>query len=280
VRKVAVKASATRPSGEIQPGSACYARRVGEGRAILIIEDEAPIRTGICDLLAYHGHRPTGVGDGERGLAEALAGRYALVILDVMLPGRDGFSICEALRAARPGLAILMLTARGREQDVLRGFEMGCDDYVAKPFSLSVLSARIEALLRRVPVSRDPVSVDSAGQDGEPAKLARTLSLGPLELDLDNLRARVGDRDIELTSRDLEVLEYLARERHRVVPRLDLLREVWGYERAEKLETRCVDMHVVKLRRRLAELLPEADSPIETVRGVGYRLRVPEGRGG
>jgi DNA-binding response OmpR family regulator len=259
---------------------------VGEGRAILVIEDEAPIRTGICDLLAYHGHRPTGVGDGERGLAEALAGRYALVILDVMLPGRDGFSICTALRAARPGLAILMLTARGREQDVLRGFEAGCDDYVAKPFSLSVLSARIEALLRRVPGSVEPdaesTGPESTGAEaaGSASKPARTLGIGPLELDLDNLRARVGDRFIELTSRDLEVLEYLARERHRIVPRLDLLREVWGYERAEKLETRCVDMHVVKLRRRLAELLPEADSPIETVRGVGYRLRVPEGQPG
>jgi DNA-binding response OmpR family regulator len=256
---------------------------VGEGRAILVIEDEAAIRTGICDLLAYHGHRPTGVGDGERGLAEALAGRYALVILDVMLPGRDGFSICTALRAARPGLAILMLTARGREQDVLRGFESGCDDYVAKPFSLSVLSARIEALLRRLPepAAPEPTDLESPTAASTAAnKPARTLGIGALELDLDNLRARVGDRFIELTSRDLEVLEYLARERHRIVPRLDLLREVWGYERAEKLETRCVDMHVVKLRRRLAELLPEADSPIETVRGVGYRLRVPEGQPG
>ncbi len=242
---------------------------MGEGRAILVVEDEAAIRTGICDLLAYHGHRPTGVGDGERGLAEALTGRYALVILDVMLPSRDGFSICEALRAGRPGQAILMLTARGREQDVLRGFECGCDDYVPKPFSLALLRARIDALLRRVAPSPDaPADL--------PEKPARVLSVGPLELDLDNLRARVGERDIELTSRDLEVLEYLARERHRVVPRIDLLREVWGYERAEKLETRCVDMHVVKLRRRLAELLPEAESPIETVRGVGYRLRVPE----
>jgi two-component system response regulator RegX3 len=241
---------------------------VSEGRAILVVEDEAAIRTGICDLLTFHGHHPTGVGDGERGLAEALSGRYALVILDVMLPGRDGFSICEALRAARPGQAILMLTARGREQDVLRGFECGCDDYVAKPFSLGLLRARIDALLRRVAVGPE--------LSGTPA---RTLVIGALELDLDNLRARVGERDIELTSRDLEVLEYLAREAHRVVPRIDLLRQVWGYERAEKLETRCVDMHVVKLRRRLAELLPEAASPIETVRGVGYRLRMPEGAG-
>jgi DNA-binding response OmpR family regulator len=195
------------------------------------------------------------------------------VILDVMLPGRDGFSVCEALRAARPGQAILMLTARGREQDVLRGFECGCDDYVAKPFTLALLRARIAALLRRAAPSPDEPEAEP--EAAAVAKPPRTLVVGVLELDLDNLRARVGARDIELTSRDLEVLEYLARERHRVVPRIDLLREVWGYERAEKLETRCVDMHVVKLRRRLAELLPEAESPIETVRGVGYRLRVP-----
>jgi DNA-binding response OmpR family regulator len=239
------------------------------GQAILIVEDEAPIRHGICDLLAYHGHQPIGIGDGEAGLAEALTGRYALVILDVMLPGRDGLQVCAQLRAARPGQAIMMLTALGREQDVLRGFECGCDDYVPKPFSLSLLRARIEALLRRVAPAPGEHPSDSA------TKPARTMSIGALSLDLDNLRARVGERDIELTSRDLEVLEYLARERHRVVPRIDLLREVWGYDRAEKLETRCVDMHVVKLRRRLAELLPDGESPIETVRGVGYRLRVP-----
>jgi DNA-binding response OmpR family regulator len=241
---------------------------VGSGRAILVVEDEAAIREGICDLLAYHGHTPTGVGDGERGLSEALTGGYALVLLDVMLPGRDGFSVCAALRAARPGQAILMLTARGREQDVLRGFECGCDDYLAKPFSLALLRARIDALLRRV------ASVGGGAESGPGP--SRTLTVGVLALDLDNLRARVGERDIELSSRDLEVLEVLVRERHRIVSRVELLREVWGYDRAEKLETRCVDMHVVKLRRRLAELLPEAESPIETVRGVGYRLRVPE----
>ncbi|MFV8752804.1 response regulator transcription factor [Nannocystaceae bacterium ST9] len=252
-------------------------------RAILVVEDEPAIRTGICDLLAYHGHRPTGVGDGIRGLELALAEDHALVILDVMLPGLDGFEICTRLRAAKPGQAILMLTARGREQDVLRGFECGCDDYVAKPFSIAILRARIEALLRRIPGEHDdPADLDEPRSPGPVARESvasdtRTLGLGKLELDLDNLRAKVGGQQIDLTSRDLEVLVYLARERHRVVPRLDLLREVWGYERAEKLETRCVDMHVVKLRRRLAELLPEAESPIETVRGVGYRLRVPEG---
>jgi DNA-binding response OmpR family regulator len=247
-------------------------------RAILVVEDEPAIRTGICDLLAYHGWRPTGVGDGNRGLELALAEDHALVILDVMLPGLDGFEICTRLRAAKPGQAILMLTARGREQDVLRGFECGCDDYVAKPFSIAILRARIEALLRRIPSVASPEDPPAEPSTRDASSSGtRTLELGPLELDLDNLRAKVGAVQIDLTSRDLEVLVYLARERHRVVPRLDLLREVWGYERAEKLETRCVDMHVVKLRRRLAELLPEAESPIETVRGVGYRLRVPEG---
>lgn len=252
----------------------------GRGRAILVVEDEAPIRQGICDLLAYHGHAPKGVGEGNAGLAEALRGAYDLVILDVMLPGLDGFAICEQLRAARPGQAIMMLTARGREQDVLRGFECGCDDYVAKPFSLSVLRARIEALLRRAPPRPSSPGADggegAGAGEGEGEEQPRTMSLGAIELDLDNLRARAGAAAIELTTRDLEVLEFLARERHRVVPRVDLLREVWGYERAEKLETRCVDMHVVKLRRRLGELLPDQPSLIETVRGVGYRLRIPE----
>lgn len=248
---------------------------VGRGRAssaILVVEDERAIREGICDLLAYHGHQPRGVGDGEAGLREALTGAYELVILDVMLPRRDGFSVCAALREARPGQAIMMLTARGREADVLRGFECGCDDYVAKPFSLSVLRARIDALLRR---SAKGSGGGASPDPAEDASAPETLRVGALELDLDNLRARAGEGCIELTARDLQVLTYLARERHRVVPRVDLLREVWGYERAEKLETRCVDMHVVKLRRRLAELFPGQPSPIETVRGVGYRLREP-----
>lgn len=252
---------------------------MADGRAILVVEDEAPIREGICDLLAYHGHRPTGVGDGQRGLDQALTGHYDLVMLDVMLPGLDGFAICERLRAARPGQAILMLTARGREQDVLRGFECGCDDYVSKPFSLAILRARIEALLRRrtEPADGETTGADTHGETSDEDRRARTRTLGALELDLDNLRARVGATSVELTTRDVDVLEYLAAEEHRVVPRIDLLREVWGYERAEKLETRCVDMHVVKLRRRLAELLPDQPSPIETVRGVGYRWRAPAG---
>src|SRR2546426_8541897 len=117
--------------------------------SILVVEDETAIRAGLCDLLAYHGYAPDGVDSGEDGLRRALASPYALVLLDVMLPGTSGFDVCRALRAERPRQAILMLTARGAEEDVLEGFRCGADDYVTKPFSVAELMARVEALLRR-----------------------------------------------------------------------------------------------------------------------------------
>jgi two-component system response regulator RegX3 len=223
---------------------------------ILVVEDEPSILSGICDLLAFHGHEAVGVDHGDDGLRQSLDGGYDLVLLDVMLPGIDGFSICRQLRAERPGQAILMLTAKGREEDILEGFEAGCDDYISKPFSVAQLAARVDALLRRV----------GAGQ------ARSSVTLGDLEVDLDNLRARVGDAQADLSPRDADVLAYLVRERHRAVSREDLLREVWGYPNPQALETRCVDMHIVKLRRKLAAILP-GEGPIETVRGVGYRLR-------
>lgn len=225
------------------------------GRArILVIEDEPAIRQGVCDLLAYHGHRPSGVGDGEEGLQKARTQDWDLVLLDVMLPGQDGFSICRQLRAEQPSVAILMLTAKGREEDVLEGFRSGTDDYVTKPFSMAQLVARVDALLRR------------AG-----SVQPRRWTLGPLELDADQLVVRHQGAEIQLSPRDLEVLAYLVEHRHRIVTREDLLRQVWGYRLTDHVETRCVDMHLVKLRRKLAELAPGI-SVIETVRGAGYRL--------
>jgi DNA-binding response OmpR family regulator len=229
---------------------------MSERARILVVEDEEPIRRGICDLLAYRGHAPVGVATGTEGLEEALSGAYDLLVLDVMLPGVDGFTICERAREAWPGQAILVLTARGREGDVLEGFQRGCDDYVAKPFSVAQLTARIEALLRRARTQRP-----------------RTLTLGPLTVDVGNLVARGEGGEVTLSARDVEVLAHLALER-RVVSREELLREVWGYQRVEGVETRCVDMHMVKLRRKLSRALPER-SVIETVRGAGYRLEVP-----
>ncbi len=221
---------------------------------ILVVEDEQPIREGICDLLAYHGCAPTGVDNGSAGLREALTGAYRLVILDVMLPEVDGFSICRKTREALPGQAILILTARGTESDILEGFRCGCDDYVAKPFSLALLTARVEALLRRA---------------GKPP--CARLELGPIVVLTGQLVARSAEAEVALSPRDVEVLSYMMQERSRIVSRRDLLRDVWGYEQVDEIETRCVDMHIAKLRRKLARL-GAGEPPIETVRGAGYRL--------
>ncbi|MEZ4322257.1 MAG: response regulator transcription factor [Myxococcota bacterium] len=226
---------------------------------ILVIEDEEAIRRGLCDLLAYHGHRPTPVADGDRGLAEALSGRFELCIVDVMLPGVDGFTICRRVREAHPSQALVLLTARGREEDVLEGFRAGCDDYVTKPFSVAQLMARVDALLRRA------------------AAPSTSWTVGTLEIDCDNLEIRSGGRVHPVSRRDVEVLQYLWKERHRIVPRTDLLQAVWGYAKPEAVETRAVDMHIVKLRRKLDEVM---DAPlIETVRGAGYRLLDPSAGG-
>ena len=219
---------------------------------ILIIEDEDAIRRGLVDLLAYHGHQPTPVADGTAGLQRALDERWDLLLVDVMLPGTDGFTITAQVRARHPGLGILLLTAKGAEADVLQGFQAGCDDYITKPFSIAQLVVRVEALLRRA--------------SAQPAKL----TLGPLEIDVDNLEVRCGAALQRLTLRDIEVLGYLSTHRGRIVSRTDLLRDVWGYAKVEAVETRAVDMHLVKVRRKLEELLP--DPVMETVRGAGYRL--------
>ncbi|MGH7804870.1 MAG: response regulator transcription factor [Candidatus Binatia bacterium] len=222
---------------------------------ILVVEDEASLRTGLCDLLAFRGYAPTAAGTGDEGLRLALGGRFALVLLDVMLPGLSGLDVCSELRAARPEQAILMLTARGAEEDVLEGFRRGADDYVTKPFSVSELMARVEALLRRAgrlprgdlaPFMLDRWRVDPAARS-----------------------ATNGKQAIELTRRELEMLALFARERGRIVSRRTLLLEVWGMSHVEKIRTRTVDVHVAKLRKKLG--LAES-GPLETVRGEGYRF--------
>ena len=222
--------------------------------AILVVEDEEPIRRGLCDVLAFHGYAPTGVATGEDGLREGRAGRHALVILDVMLPGRSGFDVCALLREEQPELPILMLTARGAEEDVLRGFRCGSDDYVTKPFSVSELLARVEALLRR------------SGRSGAHAEAA--FALGGLEVDPERRVARRDGREIALSRREVEMLALFAAEQGRIVSRRRLLRDVWGFAGADRVETRTVDMHVAKLRKKLGA----GRELIETVRGEGYRV--------
>ena len=222
---------------------------------VLVVEDEAAIRTGLCDVLAFRGYAPTGVGTGDDGLREASGGRYALIVLDVMLPGLSGFDVCTRVRAQLPEQPILMLTARGSEADVLEGFRAGADDYVTKPFSVAELMARVEALLRRA--GRLPRAEESAfefaGWAIDPAT---------------RVAARAAARE-ELSRLEVGVLALLARERGRIVSRRALLREVWGMAHADGVQTRTVDMHVAKLRKKLG--LDERGA-IETVRGEGYRF--------
>jgi two-component system response regulator RegX3 len=221
--------------------------------AILVVEDEAAIRGGLCDVLAFHGYAPTGVASGEEGVREALEGRYALVLLDVMLPGLSGFDVCRTVRARRPAQAILMLTARGAEADVLEGFRCGADDYMSKPFSIAELMARVDALLRRSgppPPPPEPFEFDVWRID--PAARSATCRAGA----------------VTLTAREVALLELLARERGRIVSRRRLLIEVWGLQHVDSIQTRTVDMHIAKLRKKIEAHAPGA---IETVRGEGYR---------
>ncbi len=222
---------------------------------ILVVEDEPAIQRGLCDVLAYHGHTPTAASTGEEGLREGSTGQYDLVLLDIMLPGKSGFEVCEELRALWPRLPILMLTARGAEEDVVRGFRCGSDDYVTKPFSIAELMARVDALLRR------------AGRT-ERAAPDPPFEIGGVRVEPERRIAIHEEGEIELSRRELELLSLLARERGRIVSRRTLLQEVWGFDRPDRLETRTVDMHIAKLRKKLG---PARDA-IETVRGEGYRL--------
>ena len=216
-----------------------------------MVEDEPAIRDGVCDILAYHGHRPLGVATGEEGLREALGGHHALVVLDIMLPGLSGFDVCRRVRNDNPAQAILVLTARGSEDDILEGFRCGADDYVTKPFSVAQLVARVEALLRR-----------SGGESSVPGEPFR---FGAWQIDPG---ARAGSRGREtaaLTAREISLLALLHAERGRIVSRRRLLIEVWGTPPGADVQTRTVDMHIAKLRKKLA------GDCIETVRGEGYR---------
>jgi DNA-binding response OmpR family regulator len=220
--------------------------------SVLVVEDEAPIRMGLCDVLTFHGMGVLEANNGIDGLRVAMEAGPSLVLLDVMMPGIDGFEVCRRLRGSGATMPVLMLTAKGSEEDILRGFDAGADDYVTKPFSVAQLMARVQALLRR------------AGRAAP-----QTFMVAGIDIDADNLRANANGASAELSARDVELLAYLHANRERAVSREELLREVWGFARVAHVETRCVDMHIVKLRRKLADV--GGDALIETVRGRGYR---------
>lgn len=223
---------------------------------ILVIEDEESIRTGLTDVLVFHGYGVECAATGPEGLEKALTGRFDLILLDIMLPGFDGYEICDRIRAADREQPIIMLTAKSSDEEIIQGLKLGADDYVAKPFSIQQLVLRIEAVLRRSQVGR---------------AMSRVLSIGELEIDTQNLCAADGDETIAFTKREVEILCYLAENSDRPVSREELLAKVWGYARGLDLETRTVDIHIAKLRRKIENdsKLPER---LVTIRGAGYRL--------
>ncbi|HEY4241431.1 MAG TPA: response regulator transcription factor [Kofleriaceae bacterium] len=227
---------------------------------ILVIEDDPSIRMGLVDTLVAKGYEVEAAGKGGEGAERATAGRFDLVVLDVMLPDIDGFEVCRRIRGARGSarsVPVIFLSARGAELDRVRGLELGADDYVTKPFSLMELLARVASVLRR-----------AHGEAAEPTGLA----FGDLQIDLaGQVATRRGVR-IELPSRAFAILKVFARRPGEVVSRDTLLDEAWGYE--DNTNTRTVDNHLVKLRKALED---EPDKPrfLVTVHGAGYKLDVP-----
>jgi DNA-binding response OmpR family regulator len=221
---------------------------------ILVVEDDPAILKGLCDVLVFNGYAADGVSEGTRGFEAALSGQFDLVLLDVMLPGMDGFSICREIRCNRPAQPVIILTAKGSEDDVVTGFTAGADDYVSKPFSLRELMVRVEAVLRR---------------SGKPTG-DEQIRHADILFDGRNLQAICRDRTEALTRREMDIIVYLFRHRERIVSKVELLTEVWRYK-DPNVETRTVDIHMLKLRKKIASLA-DGLTLIETVRGEGYRL--------
>ncbi len=232
--------------------------------SILIIEDEPILAEGLRFNLELEGYETQVALDGETGLRLALAAdqHFEVVILDVMLPGIDGFEVATTLRARGCFIPILMLTARSQPEDILRGFEAGADDYLPKPFELSILLARLRGLLRRREWLRREQSVPS----GPVPQLYR---FADRTIDFTNLEIHVRGEKISLTLKEAELLRYLIQHQGENVSRKALLEEVWGLR--EDTDTRAVDNFVVRLRRYLED---DSSNPqhLLTVRGIGYRF--------
>jgi DNA-binding response OmpR family regulator len=222
---------------------------------ILVVEDEESLALGLRDALTHAGYEVEVAHDGPGALKRIRDGRFDLAVLDLMLPGKNGLEVLRELRQERHDIRVLILTALSGEGDVVRGFELGADDYMPKPFSPRELVARVQAQFRRRAMDTAP-----------PPQL--TLPEG-IVVDLARLEVHRGSEVVPLTPREGDILEYLVRHRDRVVTREDLLLDVWHYRNAN-VETRTVDIHIVGLRRKIE---PDPANPrlIQTVRGKGYR---------
>ena len=252
---------------------------------VLVVEDEEHLAQGLRFNLEAEGYSAEVVGDGETA-TERLLGKsesFDAVVLDIMLPGKDGFSVVSELRAARNYVPVLMLTARGRPEDVLKGFAAGADDYLPKPFDLEILLARLQGLLRRSQWVRaghpggPSTGAPSAGAQSEAGATGDARSLGDFgtfsfagkTIDFGALELRSGDSTIHLTLMESELLRHLVQNDGKVVSRKQILEEVWGLH--EDTDTRAIDNFVVRLRRYIEDD-PAKPRHLLTVRGVGYRF--------
>ena len=239
---------------------------------VLVVEDEAHLAQGLRFNLEAEGYSADVVGDGEAATDLLLGKREAFdaIVLDIMLPGKDGFSVVSELRAAQNYVPVLMLTARGSPEDVLKGFAAGADDYLAKPFDLSILLARLQGLLRRSEWMRGNQAQSISGDaDSSGGGAFGTFSFDGKTIDFGTLELRTSDTVIHLTLMESELLRHLVSSDGRVVSRKEILEEVWGLH--EDTDTRAIDNFMVRLRRYIEDD-PAQPRHLLTVRGVGYRF--------
>ena len=223
---------------------------------LLLVEDDGALVLTLTDLLASKGFQVDSVQDGEEALERATDGDFDLIVLDVMLPHKDGFEICRTLRRRAVHTPIIMLTARGQVEDRVSGLKLGADDYLAKPFDPAELLARIEALLRR-----------AASPQAQPRE--STFQFGPVTVDFRSTAVQRDGTPVEMSAREFELLSYFIQQQGSTVSREELLREVWGYDEATM--TRTVDAHIWMLRQKL-EADPQNPRYFLTVRGLGYKF--------
>ncbi len=231
--------------------------------SILVVEDEKALRETLEYNLTNEGYEVETSADGLDAFQKAHNGNYNLILLDIMLPGMDGFEICRKIRAEK-NTPILMLTARDDEIDRIVGLEVGADDYMSKPFSMRELLARVKAMLRRVRLMQEesaPVPVESTSKE--------VLTFGDLVIDSIRREVRINNENLELKPKEFELLHYLAMNRGRALSREKILEDVWGWDYMG--ESRTVDVHMRWLRQKI-EVDPGQPSRLITVRGAGYRF--------
>lgn len=223
---------------------------------LLIVEDEQAILRGLMDVFVFHGYSVDSAMDGKMALEKALSRNYDLILLDVMLPFIDGFTVCNQIRAQNLEQPIIMLTAKSTEQDIIAGLSLGADDYIAKPFSVRELVLRVESVLKRTLKRNEPTAV---------------MAVGAIRIDTANLQQLDSETPQRFTRREIDILHYLQQHAERPVSREELLEKVWGYRQADAIETRTVDIHIAKIRRKI-ETDPKRPHYLQTIRGEGYRL--------